>query len=55
MDFRLTPQEEAFRQEVRDWLRENLPEDWSGDRFTRDRVVDLLRVREQFESLTAQA
>src|SRR3972149_1874351 len=37
MVFRLTPEEEAFRREVRDWLRENLPKDWSGDRFTRDR------------------
>ena len=37
MDFRLTPEEEAFRQEVRDWLRENLPKDWQEDRFTRDR------------------
>jgi len=36
MDFRLSPEEEAFRQEVRDWLKENLPKDWSGDRFTLD-------------------
>ena len=40
MDFRLSPEEEAFRQEVRDWLKENLPKDWSGDRFTRDRDRD---------------
>jgi len=44
VDFRLTPQEEAFRQEVRDWLRENLPEDWSGDRFTRDRDAETWNV-----------
>jgi len=37
MDFRLTSEEEAFRQEVRDWLRDNLPKDWQEDRFTRDR------------------
>jgi len=35
MDFRFSPAEEAFRQEVRDWLKVNLPEDWTGDRFTR--------------------
>ncbi|HXG43115.1 MAG TPA: acyl-CoA dehydrogenase [Dehalococcoidia bacterium] len=28
MDFRLSPEDEAFRQEVRSWLRENLPRDW---------------------------
>ena len=35
MDFRFSPQEETFRQEIRDWLKDNLPEDWTGDRFTR--------------------
>jgi alkylation response protein AidB-like acyl-CoA dehydrogenase len=30
MDFRFTPEEEAFRQEVRGWLRENVPPDWEG-------------------------
>jgi alkylation response protein AidB-like acyl-CoA dehydrogenase len=30
MDFRFTPEEQAFRQEVRDWLRENVPPDWEG-------------------------
>jgi alkylation response protein AidB-like acyl-CoA dehydrogenase len=35
MDFRFSAQEEAFRQEIRDWLKGNLPEDWKGDRFTR--------------------
>ncbi len=36
MDFRLSPEEEAFRQGVRDWLKENLPSNWQEDRFTRD-------------------
>ena len=35
MDFRFSPTEEAFREEVRGWLKDNLPEDWTGDRFTR--------------------
>jgi alkylation response protein AidB-like acyl-CoA dehydrogenase len=37
MDFRFSPPEEAFRQDIRDWLRGNLPDDWTGDRFTRNR------------------
>jgi alkylation response protein AidB-like acyl-CoA dehydrogenase len=35
MEFRFSTKEEAFRQEIRDWLKGNLPEDWTGDRFTR--------------------
>ena len=35
MDFRFSPPEEAFRQEIRDWLKDNLPDSWKGDRFTR--------------------
>jgi alkylation response protein AidB-like acyl-CoA dehydrogenase len=30
MDFRLSAEEEAWRQEVRAWLRENLPSDWES-------------------------
>lgn len=42
MEFRLSPEEGAFRQEVRDWLKENLPADWREDRFTRtDDIWDL--------------
>ena len=35
MDFRFTPEEDKFRQEIRDWLKENLPKSGSGDRFSR--------------------
>jgi alkylation response protein AidB-like acyl-CoA dehydrogenase len=34
MDFRFTEQEEAFRQEVRDFLRQDLPAGWKGRRIT---------------------
>ncbi len=30
MDFAFTPQEEAFREEVRRWIRENVPGDWGS-------------------------
>ena len=33
MDFRLTPEEEAFRQEVREFLRQELPPNWDGVDF----------------------
>ena len=48
MDFRLSPEEEAFRQEVVDWLKENLPKDWSGDRFTRDRDPETWNIYRDF-------
>ena len=30
MDFRLTPEQETFRAEVRTWLSANLPPDWTA-------------------------
>jgi alkylation response protein AidB-like acyl-CoA dehydrogenase len=30
MDFHFSPEEEAFRQELRAWLEENIPPDWEG-------------------------
>ncbi len=54
MDFRLTPEEEAFRQEVSDWLAENLPKDWSGDRFTRDRDAETWNVYRAFAKKLAE-
>jgi alkylation response protein AidB-like acyl-CoA dehydrogenase len=30
MDFRFTPEEEAFRQELRSWLKDNVPPNWEG-------------------------
>ncbi len=36
MDFRFTPQEQAFRQEIRDWLKTNLPDNLPEDRLARD-------------------
>lgn len=34
MDVSFTPEQQAFRQNVRNWLAENLPPDWGGPRFT---------------------
>jgi len=36
MDFRFTPQEQAFREEIRDWLKTNLPDNLPEDRMARD-------------------
>jgi alkylation response protein AidB-like acyl-CoA dehydrogenase len=34
MDFRDTPEEAAFRKEIRDWLERNLPEGWDRTQLT---------------------
>ena len=36
MDFRFTPEEEAFREELVTFLEESLPPDWSGGDFPAD-------------------
>ena len=30
MEFKFTPEEDAFRIELREFLKQELPEDWSG-------------------------
>ncbi|MEK7362757.1 MAG: acyl-CoA dehydrogenase family protein, partial [candidate division NC10 bacterium] len=30
MDFRLTPEQESFRNEVRAWVKQNLPKEWTS-------------------------
>lgn len=35
MDLNLTPAEEAFRQEIRDWFAENLPQEWKTEQIRR--------------------
>jgi alkylation response protein AidB-like acyl-CoA dehydrogenase len=48
MDFTLTPEQESFRDQVRSWLKENIPRDWA-DRLAassdvpRPEAYDLLR------------
>ena len=36
MDFHFTPQEQAFREEIRDWLKTNLPDHMPGERMSGD-------------------
>ena len=44
MDYRFTPEEEAFRQEVRTFLEAELPEDWDYDPFElHDEIWDFAR------------
>jgi len=39
IDFSSTPEEEAFRASVRDWLAHNLPDGWGTPRFARPKDV----------------
>ncbi|MEX0799860.1 MAG: acyl-CoA dehydrogenase [Dehalococcoidia bacterium] len=54
MDFRLSPEEEAFRQEVRDWLGDNLPKDWQQDRFSREQSPETLNIYRTFARKLAE-
>ena len=38
MDFDFTPEQEAFRKEVRQWLERNLPDDLKGRGFAATRA-----------------
>lgn len=42
MEFRFSPKEEAFRQEIRDWLKENMPSDWDAER-ARDENISVYK------------
>ena len=42
MDFRFSEKEEAFRQEIRNWLKENMPQDWDAER-SRDENINVYR------------
>ncbi len=46
MDFRLTPDEEAFRQEFREWLSQVLPEDW--DSFNQPTFKEPEKIRDAY-------
>jgi len=54
MDFRFAPQEEAFRLEIRDWLKDNLPKEDAGDRFTRSNDPETRNVYKTFAQKLAQ-
>ena len=48
MDLALTPEQMSFRDEVRSWLRTNLPKDWietirAGSDISRSEAYDFLR------------
>ena len=48
MDFTLTPEQQSFRDEVRDWLKRNLPRDWierfrGGSDIPRPEAYEFLR------------
>jgi len=48
MDFTLTPEQQSFRDEVRDWLRKNLPRGWverlrEGSDVPRPEAYEFLR------------
>jgi alkylation response protein AidB-like acyl-CoA dehydrogenase len=49
MDFRFSPEEDAFRQRIRDWLKDNLPENWEAAAgFSRARDDETASVYKDF-------
>jgi alkylation response protein AidB-like acyl-CoA dehydrogenase len=54
LDFRLSPEEEAFRQEVRDWLEVNLPKEQRADRFTREDSSETFNIYRSFARKMAE-
>ena len=46
MDLKLTPQEQAFRDEVRSWLEANVPRDWDGRRSGEDMAARFAFLRQ---------
>jgi len=48
MDFTLTPQEEAFRQEFKKWLKEALPQDW--DPYNQPTFSDPEKIRDAYRT-----
>ncbi len=50
MDFRLTPEQEAFREEFVLWLNKNLPDDWDPSRYRNyDSQEELKRAYQDFQ------
>src|SRR2546427_12860877 len=50
MDFSLTPEQQAFRQTVRAWLRDNIPREWKhvgSSEIPRVEAYELLRTRQR--------
>ncbi len=48
MDFKLSPQEEAFRQEFKVWLKEALPHGW--DPYYQPTFNDHLKTRDSYRA-----
>ena len=49
MDFRFSPEEDAFRQRIRDWLKDNLPENWEAAAgFSRARDEETASIYKDF-------